>query len=327
MAISEDGKRGQIGPSLRGLIYQYERDGRWVTSKWPKPRKNQLTERQRLSMETFKSAMLAMKMTAAPIQSFHRAMAKGTPMLPRDSLMAALYGNGPTINFYNGKVVKPMANKLMASTVLDAISDEPGAALFRGAETWEAATGGRPGQILISGGPDAPAYWGTGGAAGVGQTYVLNTPASNSTSGKCLKANIYQPVDGLTIAAVYIASQALAGDVQSLDIALLDATNVITAIPRSIPVAVTGNGVDRLVRVDIDPPLRINDGQKFALIIMTTGKAPNFITRIKNGGYNGLNWPFEPNFGYSTMVKNSIDIGHSLSVVPGEIFQLGMRVY
>jgi len=181
MAISDDGKRGQVGPSLRGLIYQYERSGRWVTSKWPKKRGRQATEKQKLAQQAFRDCMLAMKLTAAEIQMFHREAAKGTPMLPRDTLMAALYGNGPTINFYSGKVVKPMANKYLASTVLDAIGWQKGDLLYRGDDLWEVLPIGNPGEVLTLPNDGGTPVWAPPPAAGSGGR-IMNLPQGLSTS-------------------------------------------------------------------------------------------------------------------------------------------------
>lgn len=327
MALSDYIKRGQIGPSHKGSFYTYERNGRWVIAKWPKKRGKPRSQVQALTQTVFKAVCDAIKHTAAEVQTFHRENAKGTPMLPRDTLMAALYGNGPTITYYSGKVIKPMANRLLASTVLDAMAWAPGSLLFRGEEYWEAIPPGAPGQILVSGGATEAPYWGSGGAAGSGPTYTMAMPGTNSTSAYCLKGNVFQPVDGLTLAAVYVPTQALNGDVQSVTVVLLDAANLVTAIPRVVPAALVGNGVDRLVRVDIDPPLRVSDGQKFGVLVKTEGKAANFATRIKNGAVNGLNWPMSPGFGYVMMTKNTIAIGDVLSVTAGEIYQIGMRVY
>lgn len=178
MAISDDGKRGQIGPSLRGLIYQYERDGLWVTSKWPKKRGKVATTRQKQAQQAFKDCMTAMKMTAAPIQLFHRVAANGTPMLPRDTLMAALYGNGPTIPFYDGRVIKPMRNKVLSSTVLDALGWEVGTMLFRGPEYWEALPQGLAGQVLTSQGERQVPIWKTPeGGGGGGATVYFPGPS------------------------------------------------------------------------------------------------------------------------------------------------------
>lgn len=180
MALSDYLKRGQIGPSLKGQYYQYERDGRWVTSKWPKKRGKPKSEKQKLAQEMFSDACRAMKRTAAEIQIYHRENAKGTPMLPRDSLMAALYGNGPTLRFYNGKVIKPMANKYLASTVLDAIAWEKGTLLFRGDDTWDPIEPGPNGYVLTFNGPDKKPSWQAPSAAG-GSGLYISTPMATGT--------------------------------------------------------------------------------------------------------------------------------------------------
>lgn len=173
MAVSDTPKRGGIGPSLRGLIYQYERQGQWITSNWPRKRGKKATPKQKLAQEAFRGMMAAMKGTAAEIQTYHRLNAKGTPMLPRDTLMAALYGNGPTIVHYSGKVIKPMSNRIMSSTVLDALGWAPGTILFRGPELWEPLPQGLEGQVLTSQGESEMPVWVTpeSGGGGGGSAY------------------------------------------------------------------------------------------------------------------------------------------------------------
>lgn len=181
MALSDYIKRGQIGPSLKGQYYQYERNGRWVTANWPKKRGPARSQKQKNAEIAFAEACFAMKRTASEIQMFHRENAKGTPMLPRDSLMAALYGNGPAIHFYNGKVIKPMANKYLASTVLDAIGWEKGMLLYRSEDTWEPVPKGPNGYVLTFNATDAKPEWKAPAAAG-GSGLYISTPMATGVN-------------------------------------------------------------------------------------------------------------------------------------------------
>lgn len=148
MAITRYNGRGRIGPSFRGKLYEYESNGRRIIASWPKPRGKPVSEKQALSQKAFKEVAEAVKRTAAEIQNFHRLAAAGTPMLPRDTLFAALYGNGPAIKLYDGRIIKPMANKYLASTVLDAIGWAKGDLLYRGPDQWEVLPLGKPGYVL-----------------------------------------------------------------------------------------------------------------------------------------------------------------------------------
>lgn len=263
MAISDDGKRGQIGPSLRGLIYQYERDGLWVTSKWPKKRGKVATTRQKQAQQAFKDCTLAMKMTAAPIQLFHRVAANGTPMLPRDTLMAALYGNGPTIPFYDGKVIKPMRNKVLSSTVLDALGWDPGTILFRGEEYWEALPPGGDGQFLAydadtkkplwvdkpEGGGIAPGLWTVRGVSGWGYANILGTTYE------------FHEEYTLTHATWYTRKEA--PWVFYFGVAFLAQNNAVTSIELAPELAGTGGADYQYIRHELSTPVTIPAGQRF----------------------------------------------------------------
>lgn len=278
MAISDDGKRGQIGPSLRGLIYQYERDGVWVTSKWPKKRGKKATPRQKLAQEAFKQAMLAMKLTAPAIQLFHRIAAKGTPMLPRDSLMAALYGNGPTIHTYSGKVIKPMANRILSSTVLDALGSDPGTILYRGPEIWEVLPPGLNGQVISYSEAEKRPVWIEPPGGGVADPKIWTAWGSFTASNYNITGNVYQFELDVSLAAVEWVSQITSGYVQRIGVAFLGQTNLVTAIPYpQRVVAISPGGLFRYRHV-LDAPVNIPAGQRFWIFVQyseTTGVVSN----------------------------------------------------
>lgn len=188
MAIDRYNGRGRIGPSFRGQFYEYERNGQRIISSWPPKRGKPVSKKQALTQSAFKQVCEAIKRTAGPIQNLHRLAAVGTPMLPRDTLFAAYYGNGPTIKFYDGGVVKPMANKYLASTVLDAIGWTKGDLLYRGPDQWEVLPLGEPGYVLTLPNDGGVPQWApptSGGSYGRILNGGLggNTSASFSTNG------------------------------------------------------------------------------------------------------------------------------------------------
>lgn len=182
MAITRYNRRGRIGPSFRGKLYEYESNGRRIIASWPKPRGKPVSEKQALSQKAFKEVAEAVKRTAAEVQNFHRLAAAGTPMLPRDTLFAALYGNGPTIKLYDGRIIKPMANKYLSSTVLDAIGWQEGTILYRGANTWEELIIGTPGQVLTVSLEGRP-IWADQGGGGGGSSQIWALPSSYAAPG------------------------------------------------------------------------------------------------------------------------------------------------
>ena len=263
MALSDYLKRGQIGPSLKGQFYQYERNGRWVTAKWPKKRGKPRSEKQKLAQDMFADACRAMKRTASEIQMFHRENAKGTPMLPRDSLMAALYGNGPTLTHYNGKVVKPMSNKFLASTVLDAIGWAPGTLLYRGKDTWEVLPPGPDGSVLsFSEGLDAPAWVAPGVIGGARPFHTVPYRASDAGNSTA-KVNVYQFATLLTLKSVWIPHDTPNGQSLGLGVAFLDGDNKVTADIWTFPDVFPGDGNFRIDQFSLPVPITIPVRQRF----------------------------------------------------------------
>ena len=263
MAISDDGKRGQIGPSLRGLIYQYERSGLWVTSKWPKPRGKKTSPKQALAQEAFKQAMLAMKLTAPAIQTFHRIAARGTPMLPRDSLMAALYGNGPEIPLYSGKVIKPMANRILSSTVLDALGSDPGTILYRGPDLWEILPPGLDGQVLAYSEPEKRPVWIVPPEGGGGPPVVLCPSTRDGTGLYNVVGNLFCFTDEQSLKSMTWNTELTNGYNQRVGVATLGAGNAIDAILYPQRVVATTSGEYQQLTHQFDAPITIPAKKRF----------------------------------------------------------------
>lgn len=167
---------------MKGQYYSYRRGDQWVVCAWPPKRPKGGTAAQKRAQEDFLRVIQFMKLTAAEIQLMHLWAAEGTPMLPRDSLMAALYGRGPSIQFYSGKVIKPMANRVDASTVLDALGWTPGDILFRGPKYWSILPGGETGQVLTFDADAQKPIWAAGGGGG-GSSGWSAFPISDTSAG------------------------------------------------------------------------------------------------------------------------------------------------
>lgn len=148
MAKTKPDPKRSRGNSYRGRFYDYQVGDQTVAAAWPPKRPRFLTEDQRITQNLFIEACRAMKMMDAGIQNYARENAKGTPMLPRDSLLAALYGRGPKVVFNNGLVLRPMPTRINMSELLDNIAWKPGSMLFRGQDTWVQVEPGQYGQVL-----------------------------------------------------------------------------------------------------------------------------------------------------------------------------------
>jgi hypothetical protein len=136
MAIRTGFKRGSIGPSLRGRFYTYGSVHGDVVASWPAKRPKFLSDDQEASKKMFADCCLAMKLMWGDFIAYAAENSKGTPMLPRDALMAALYGNGPVIKYPDGTRVIPMASRINMSMMMDNLAWEPFSLLWRDEDTW-----------------------------------------------------------------------------------------------------------------------------------------------------------------------------------------------
>lgn len=146
-------KRG-VGPSMRGLFYSYPQGDVTIVKAWPPKRGKPRTRNQEIAQRLFTEACAAMKRMAPEIIDYHRENSKGTPMLPRDALMACLYGRGPSLPMQDGTVIRSMATRVDMSEVMDNLEWRPGSILFRGDDGyWKGLLVGSAGQILSVTGP------------------------------------------------------------------------------------------------------------------------------------------------------------------------------
>lgn len=303
MAIDYDGKRGQIGPSLRGLIYQYERNGAWITSKWPAPRGKKATKAQLEARHAFKSCMKAMKLTAANIQTVHRAAAAGTPMLPRDTLMAALYGNGPTMNFYNGEVLKPMSNRYMSSTVLDAIGWEPGSLLWRGADTWEVVPPGLEGQFLQSNGTDKAPGWVQPPTGEPSRIYQMAEFDTVNTRAYNTKGFWFQPIIDLELTAVLLKSFESASIQLDFRVWRLTSTGVILEMMAQHLNMIPFVSNPQEIRIPLPLAVKLPAAGFYGVTVSAHGKAGNYATKIASASAMAVTAPITRLHGWCVLAK------------------------
>jgi len=127
--------------------------------KWPRPR-NRVTHPTTLAqMEKFRQANWLVKYAPAQIQQTHRDLVAGTQLLPRDMMIAAIYGRGLTWQIIGQRRRYPVAAKRDLSETLDILGAVAGDILVRGAESWYTTQAPDPGMLLYSGAPGTPPTW------------------------------------------------------------------------------------------------------------------------------------------------------------------------
>lgn len=270
MALSETLKRGEIGASLKGQFYQYQRHGKWVTAKWPKKRGKAKSPAQLQAEKDFASVCRAIKLTAAEVQMYARANAAGTPMLPRDAMMAALYGNGPTIRTYSGKVIKPMAHKLLSSTVLDAIGWQEGDILYRSSDSWEVLRAGGPGQVLTMPELGKVPAWAPPSGGGAPRRVMNPISASVPVETNITFGNSFYWYQEVVIRRVGYVPYRNLGTAGTLTIATINNTWNIVDILAQKDFSKSGWSLNNLEFVDLDAPLVISPDQRVGIVFTCT---------------------------------------------------------
>lgn len=148
------------GPSLRGRFYVYESKAGTVAVAWPKKRGGPRSQAQADTMAMFKQACDAMKRMDPDLIVNAMNATKGTQFLPRDPLMAMLYGRGPTFMLTDGTRIVPMAERIDISQLLDNLAWDKGTILLRSTDLWIGLAPGTNGQVLTMLGADV-ARWQT----------------------------------------------------------------------------------------------------------------------------------------------------------------------
>lgn len=322
MALSETLKRGEIGASLKGQFYQYQRHGKWVTAKWPKKRGKAKSPAQLQAEKDFASVCRAIKLTAAEVQMYARANAAGTPMLPRDAMMAALYGNGPTIRTYSGKVIKPMANKLLSSTVLDAIGWQEGDILYRGQDAWEVLRAGGPGQVLTMPEIGKVPYWAP--SSGGGAPLRISTPVSAAAGNvtRITFGNSYFLYQQIVIRRVgYVPDQNL-GTTGTLTIALINDTYDVVEVLAQKDFSKSGWVRSNLEFVNLDAPVVVGPTVRLAIVFScfdggsgsreSARRGQDFVINAASFPVQGLRADVKPIVGTRFIVDPNVITAHAI---------------
>ncbi len=146
-------------PSHRGSYYVREWRGQLVVSRWPRRRSRPLPQKTRDQIEWFRQANLLAKYVIAEQQVLAREITAGTPLLPRDLLIAAMAGRLYSATLDDGRTIYSMAAANDVSQNLDIIAQAPGDILVRGPTAWTRVPAAEAGRILTAQGPAALPEW------------------------------------------------------------------------------------------------------------------------------------------------------------------------
>lgn len=171
-------------PSWRGV--GYSRDTRWgpIFQQWPRRRGK---PRNPYDFYRQKEFGIAARWASSPTwQELATAVywTAGTSLVPRDMLMAGMYGTAFIVIHPDGTQIEParhMTNN--PQYMLDLITTEPGSMLWRSPIGWIAVEPGIPGQVLTDqlAGPSWQTPLGGGGSTAwtLAQTTVITAPVAS----------------------------------------------------------------------------------------------------------------------------------------------------
>lgn len=177
MATFDLSGKAARGPSHTGLVSFRVRRGKLIAQAWPKKRTQAQREKNKHNEAWFRDACKLIKYVDPEQQIIARALAKGSPLLPRDLLMSAMAGRlfavieTPTRKLYS------MAISSDVSEALDAIAQQPGSLLLRGDRSWFALLPGTTGNVLtaVDGPPHVAWSLPQGGGGGAEPVAVITT--------------------------------------------------------------------------------------------------------------------------------------------------------
>ena len=159
--IERGGRAGKRGPSFKKSLTIAERDGRLIASKWPSKMPGPLSAKHKFNMDKFRQAQLMAKYAPAREQIIANEVTAGTPLLPRDLFMMAMYGRLFEIELSGGPTIYPEAWRLDIQASLDVFGVLTGALLTRLPSSWSIIPPGAAGSALTSQGPGKNLIWKT----------------------------------------------------------------------------------------------------------------------------------------------------------------------
>lgn len=156
---------GYRHPSQRGRLIVQTWRGKLIVRSWPRKATTEEKRKSEPWREWFRRAALLCKYVPAEDQIRARELTEGTPLMPRDILIAAMAGR-LVENFYiDGQRYVSMSLINDLTELLDLLGSEPGTVLYRGENAWAALSPGVAGQVLTSNGPGLPPTWEDAAAA------------------------------------------------------------------------------------------------------------------------------------------------------------------
>lgn len=326
MVIVKNPKRGQIGPSMKGLFYAYQQDGSFHIKSWPPKRGKPRSEAQAETQALFKEACEALKRMPAPFLNYAREQCKGTPMLPRDYLMAALYGKMQTLKLQNGERRYSMATRVNMSILMDNIGDQEGMILFRGAnDLWLGLPIGEAGQVLTADENLLPVWQDPEGGGGAAWRHAV--PANVSTRAFNTKGIFFVPLLDGEIDRIAFTHSFNAGQVCSVGIYRYTGGTSGTVTEVLLKEVFTGvqDGTTRHDTMIFQEPILLDGGGQYIVAFSTIAEATTYATRLHTATTFTTGFPVANAGGYAEIANDVPIVGSVFATVSGTAYAVYVR--
>lgn len=282
MVIRTTWVRGQIGPSLKGRFYSYRQGEREIVSSWPRPQKRQPTEDEAATRRLFKECCVAMKVMHPAFIAYAAEDSKGKPMLPRDALMAALYGKGPVFFLPDGTRRIPMATRIDMSTMMDNIAWEPGSLLYRDEDMWVGLAPPDEPSFLVFDPAQGFIWVSEPGGGGTKVWSNCNGRTARNANTTC-KGVIFEPFEDITIDAVNFLAGFAAGNQYKWSIYEVGPTEIILSILGDGNLPIPSTSADRIFVGYLPAPLILLAGHRYMVCCRQPTAVATNNTEIRYG--------------------------------------------
>lgn len=219
--------------------------GQTVLATWPKKRGRNIHPTTREQNLKFAEANYLAKYADAETQVLAREVTAGTPLLPRDLLVGAMYGRLWAIDVIGEGTLYSEAMVSDVSQNLDVIGQKPGDILARGISAWTRVPGSTAGRVLTSQGPTLPPVWAApAGVGGLGaMTAIVNR--ANSGGATATKGWVFIPLIDMSVSALIIDHTEVNGATYKGTIFTTDGDDVDTVLAQTAEITGTANAAKR----------------------------------------------------------------------------------
>lgn len=317
-------KRGDVGASYRGLCYSYSQNGRTYVKSWPKPSINRRTDAQLFEQWLFQQACIAMKRMDPAFINYARDWSRGTPMLPRDSLMAAVYGKGPPLFFPDGRRLNNMATAVNISDLMDNMSYTRGDMLYRGQNIWKGLPIGLPGQYLrVATDGNTPEWWWPETGSG-GYNYSSNCSSALDTGAYRSKGVKFESVVPMILSHIGIYMRKYAGIEYWIQVVRCTWAGVVTEEITEFQLDLSAYGEYIKPLIELPTPLEIPAYQIHAILFQKRSSGSPDRIECAMPSAEAESFPFVDRNARVWHANNRVSVGDTLSRgdgVPGIIMR------